>query len=217
MTSASLAERALAAIEATGVVAILRGDFLGEADALTDALLEGGVRVVEVPFHSAATTSLYRRMVVRGGSDLVSGFGTVTTQDQLSLAIDEGAAFIVAPNTDPDIVARAVAAGLLVMPGAFTPSEIVAATRAGAQAVKLFPADVLGERFVRGVRGPLPDVRLVPTGGVTVDLARAFRAAGAWAVGVGGPLVGSAGGSVDAAAVARQARAFVDVMRPRIA
>lgn len=214
MTPAAAAERSIAAIEATGVVAILRGDFLRHAEALTDALIEGGVQAVEVPFYGSLTLALYRKIVERSAGRLVTGFGTVTTREQLAIAIDEDAAFIVAPNTDPDLIARAVEQGLLIMPGAFTPSEIVTASRAGAQAVKLFPADVLGERFVRGVRGPLPDVRLVPTGGVTVELARAFNAAGAWAVGVGGPLVGNPTSRVDVTAVAANARAFINAMRP---
>lgn len=213
-TTSTAADRAIAAIEATGVVAILRGPFLANADALTAALVEGGIRAVEVPFGSSESVALYRRVKAEGSPGLATGFGTVTTIEQLRMAIGEGADFVVAPNTDPEIVTRAVESGLLIMPGAFTPSEIVAAVKAGAQAVKVFPGDVLGERFVRGVRGPLPDVRLVPTGGVTLDLARAFRAAGAWAVGVGGPLAGSGVVTRAPEQLVAAAREFVLVMRP---
>ena len=104
----------------------------------------------------------------------------------------------------------------MAIPGAFTPTEILRAHGVGAQAVKLFPADSLGPRFVRAFRAPVPDLALVPTGGVTLELAKEFREAGAWAVGLGSPLVG---GGADAAddwrdALARRARAFAAVMRP---
>jgi 2-dehydro-3-deoxyphosphogluconate aldolase/(4S)-4-hydroxy-2-oxoglutarate aldolase len=151
------------------------------------------------------------------------GVGTVMTVEDVTRACDEGASFIVSPIVDPDVIGAALDLGLAPVPGAFTPTEAVMASRLGAPAIKLFPADALGPAFVAGVRAPLPDLKFVPTGGVTLDLAREFARAGAWAVGVGSPLLSAFGAGDgdrdsdgDRNALTARAAEFVRAMRPHL-
>ena len=144
---------------------------------------------------------------------LAIGAGTVLSIDAARLALDAGATFLVMPHTDTELVGWAAARGVPTLPGAATPSEVLAAWRAGAAAVKVFPASVLGPAFIRESMGPFPDIPLVPSGGVTAATAPDFIRAGAVAVGVGSWLVGDpAPGGVTA-----RARQVVDaVARARI-
>src|SRR5205085_3252039 len=120
------------------------------------------------------------------------GAGTVRTVDDVEAAVDAGAVYLVSPHTDPALCARAGQLGAAYLPGAFTPTEIVAAWSAGAAAVKLFPARLGGPRYLRDIREPLPDIPIVPTGGVSAENAAEWFAAGAVAVGAGGSLIGDA-------------------------
>ena len=117
------------------------------------------------------------------------GAGTVLDPETARAAILAGAEFVVAPNTNPDVIRLCRRYDKLVMPGAFTPTEILAAWEAGADVVKVFPAEVVGPAFFRAMRGPLPQVKLMPTGGVDLTTAAEFLAAGAVCLGVGGQLV----------------------------
>jgi 2-dehydro-3-deoxyphosphogluconate aldolase/(4S)-4-hydroxy-2-oxoglutarate aldolase len=121
--------------------------------------------------------------------DCAVGAGTVLSRDQLAAARRTGADFAVAPIVDPALVREATAAGMPFVPGALTPTEIATAWSAGATFVKLFPATAVGPAFVRELRGPMPDVELIPTGGVDAESARAFLDAGAAAVGIGSAIV----------------------------
>lgn len=195
------------------VVAILRGDFGGGDDAIAGALASRGVTSLELTIDSPDALARIARLADRQRGRMAIGAGTVLTPEQAVAAADAGASFIVSPNRDRAVIQSAVAAGLVALPGCQTPSEIVEAMAAGAQAVKLFPAEVLGPTFLRALRGPLPGLRLVPTGGVTPALAAEYRAAGAWAVGVGSDLVGRGGtGIVDTAGIGQRAAAFVEAM-----
>jgi 2-dehydro-3-deoxyphosphogluconate aldolase/(4S)-4-hydroxy-2-oxoglutarate aldolase len=120
------------------------------------------------------------------------GAGTVLSIDAAQRALDAGATFLVMPHTDPELIAWAAGRGVPTLPGAFTPTEVLSAWRAGAAAVKLFPSSVAGPAFVRECLGPFPDIPLVPSGGVTAESAAELIRAGAVAVGVGGWLVGDA-------------------------
>jgi 2-dehydro-3-deoxyphosphogluconate aldolase/(4S)-4-hydroxy-2-oxoglutarate aldolase len=134
--------------------------------------------------------------------------GTVLTADEVDRAVDAGARFVVSPSVVPEVIEAAQRHGIASYPGALTPTEIHTAWRAGATAVKLFPAGTLGPSYLTAVRAPLPDVPLVPTGGVDVEAVGAWLDAGAVAVGLGGPLIGDAlkpGGDLDA--LAERARA----------
>lgn len=178
-------------IRAGGVIAIGRGLPAERLIRIGDGLVAGGVGAFEVTLNSpdalAGIETLARRF---GPAELLIGAGTVLTIDGALRALDAGARFIVMPTMDPAIIETLAARGVPAFPGALTPTEILSAWRAGAAAVKLFPASAVGPAFVRELRGPLPEIPIVPTGGVTVETAPAFIAAGAIAVGMGSWLSG---------------------------
>ena len=185
-----------AEISAGGVIAIGRRLELSSILQVADALVAGGVRAFEVTLNSPDALAAISALVQRhSDGTLLVGAGTVFDIAGATAAVEAGARFLVSPHTDVELVRWAVAQKIPIFPGAFTPSEILAAWRAGASAVKLFPASAVGASYVREMRGPLDGVPLIPTGGVTADNASAFIAAGAVALGVGSWL--TAGGSVD--------------------
>lgn len=193
-----------------GVVAIGRHVAAESAPLVAAALAEGGVRSFELTLNEPETDalrSIEAAAHVAPGLGLEIGAGTVLSIDAAERAHAAGATFLVMPHLDVDLVGWAAARGIPAFPGCATPTEVLAAWRAGAAAVKLFPASVLGPAFVRELRGPFPEIPLVPTGGVSLESAPAFIAAGAVAVGMGGWLLG--GGSVDTAGIVRRARQIV--------
>jgi 2-dehydro-3-deoxyphosphogluconate aldolase / (4S)-4-hydroxy-2-oxoglutarate aldolase len=183
-------------ITGPGVLAIARHLDPVKVPATCEALLRGGIRAFELTLNAPESTALKAlTAAVRWseGSGIVVGAGTVLSMESARRAIDAGAAFLVAPHLDTEVVVWAARDGIPMLPGAATPTEVLAAWRAGATAVKVFPASTLGPSFVRELRGPLPDVPLLPTGGVTVGNAAAYIEAGAVAVGIASWLFG--GGS----------------------
>jgi len=187
-----------------GVVAIGRRIDAAHVAAIVDGLSGGGVRAVELTLNEPEADALRAiEAAVRhaAGSGVVIGAGTVLSIEAAGRALDAGATFLVMPHTDPVLVAWAAARGVAAFPGASTPTEILTAWRAGAAAVKLFPASVLGPAFMREFSGPFPDIPLVPTGGVTVETAGDYIRAGAVAVGLGSWLIGDG----EPAGVARRA------------
>ncbi len=179
------------AIAAGRVIAIGRGLPADRLERIAEGLAAGGVHAFEVTLNSpdalAGIAVLARRFAPE---TLLIGAGTVLTLDAAEAALDAGAAFIVMPTLDVTIVEALAGRDVPVFPGAFSPTEILAAWRAGAAAVKLFPASTAGPTFLRELRGPLPEIPIVPTGGVTIATAPAFIAAGAVAVGMGSWLAG---------------------------
>jgi 2-dehydro-3-deoxyphosphogluconate aldolase/(4S)-4-hydroxy-2-oxoglutarate aldolase len=176
-----------------GVVAIARRVTAETAPPVADALVEGGVLAFEITLNEPVAGALRAiESVAARAPGLAIGAGTVLSIEAAKLAIDAGARFLVMPHIDPELVAWAAARGVPTLPGAFTPTEILAAWRARAAAVKLFPASVAGPAFVRECLGPFPEIPLVPSGGVTVQSAGDFIRAGAVAVGVGSWLIGDA-------------------------
>lgn len=171
------------------IIAILRGDFKSREVEIVAALLEAGVTAVEMTLNSPGAIEGIARLVKQFGSRAAIGAGTVLRIEEVQKVADVGAAFVVSPNRNIRVIGATKSKGLVSIPGCFTPSEAVEAVEAGADAVKLFPALALGPSGVKAIRGPLPDIRLVPTGGVDPDAARRYFAAGAWAVGVGSELV----------------------------
>jgi 2-dehydro-3-deoxyphosphogluconate aldolase/(4S)-4-hydroxy-2-oxoglutarate aldolase len=159
---------------------------------LVDELAESGARAFEITFDSPSAAdylvAVRERLAARTAGAFVVGAGTVVSAELLESARAAGADFAVAPLFDPLLVRRSVEHGLPFVPGAFTPSEIAAAWAAGATFVKLFPASAVGPSFVRELRGPMPEVELVPTGGIDGSNAAAFLEAGAVAVGIGSAL-----------------------------
>ena len=176
-----------------GVVAIARNLTEESVRDVADGLLRGGVRAFELTLNDPEDEALDAlRAAARhaDGTALDIGAGTVLTLEAAERAVDAGATFLVSPHVDTELIEWAVERAIPFMPGAFTPTEILAAWRAGAAAVKLFPASVAGPAFVREFRGPFPHIGLLPTGGVTVDTAPDFIRAGAVAVGLGSWLIG---------------------------
>jgi 2-dehydro-3-deoxyphosphogluconate aldolase / (4S)-4-hydroxy-2-oxoglutarate aldolase len=170
------------------VIAIVRGHAPAAIAAVADGLVAAGVGTVEVTLDSPDALASIAALVARGG--LAVGAGTVRTPAEAEAAVAAGAAFLVAPHLDAAVVACAVALGVPALPGALSPTEIVAAWEAGASAVKVFPAGPLGASYVAAIRQPLREIPLVPTGGIDAANARAFLDSGALALGVGGWLTG---------------------------
>ncbi len=153
------------------------------------ALADGGVTVVEITMSVPNALDVVRRVREALGDRVLLGAGTVLDPETARAALLAGAEYLVAPTLNLDVIRLCQRYDKLVMPGAFTPTEILTAWEAGADIVKVFPADVVGPAFFKALRGPLPQVRLMPTGGVDLTTAATFLAAGACCLGVGGQLV----------------------------
>lgn len=197
-------------LQTTRVLAVMRAPSADSALRAADALVAGGVTGLEITYSTPDAPGVIRQLAERYGDKIYLGAGTVTTAEQAKQAADAGAAFLVSPGTRPDLTAVMKATGLVVMTGALTPSEVMAATEYGADVVKIFPASLGGPGYLRSLRGPFPDVPLMPTGGVTPDNIDAWFAAGAIAVGAGSDLVSSADLASDRYdEVERKARLFM--------
>jgi 2-dehydro-3-deoxyphosphogluconate aldolase / (4S)-4-hydroxy-2-oxoglutarate aldolase len=191
MTRSDITQR----IEQHGVVAVIRIKEPDRLRAVIDALAAGGVRALEVTMTVPRAIELIAEIAPTLPTEFLLGAGTVLDAGTAARAIDAGARFIVSPVYRQSVVATCHARDVPAMPGCLTPTEILGAWEAGADIVKVFPATTLGPGYLKDVRAPLPDVKLMPTGGVTIDNAGDWIKAGAVAVGVGSALV-------DAAAVA---------------
>ncbi len=207
-------QQTLSQIEAGRVVAILRGDFGGREHEMVAAMIDGGLTAVEVTLNSPDALVKIAKLAALFGARCAVGAGTVLTPLEVNQVADAGGTFIVSPNCDPRVIAATKQRRMISLPGAFTPTEIVTAMEAGADAVKVFPATTLGPGYIKAVRAPLSDARLIPTGGVTPEMAEAYRAAGAWAVGVGSELLGQEIlADASFATLRDRAAAFVQAMR----
>lgn len=200
----------LARLTSPPVIAILRAASAARLPDLCEVIYASGIRVLEFTFTTPGALDAMAETRRRLPADAVLGTGTVMTVADVDASVDAGADFMVSPVTLPELLRRASASGLPYFPGAVTPTEIITAWRAGAVAVKISPCGpVGGAAYVRAVRAPMPDIPLMPTGGIGVDEVGDYLAAGAVAVGIGGPLQGDAalpGGDLDALAKrARQA------------
>jgi 2-dehydro-3-deoxyphosphogluconate aldolase / (4S)-4-hydroxy-2-oxoglutarate aldolase len=196
-----------------GVVAIARNLRPESVQGVADGLLAGGVRAFELTLNAPEADALEALEAAAGhaaGTGLDIGAGTVLSIDAAKRAIDAGARFLVMPHTDAAIVDWAAERGIPAIPGAFTPTEVLAAWRAGAAAVKLFPASVAGPAFIREIHGPFPEIPILPTGGVTDETATEFIRAGAIAVGLGGWLIGDGNPTRIAERAATVVRAVAD-------
>jgi 2-dehydro-3-deoxyphosphogluconate aldolase/(4S)-4-hydroxy-2-oxoglutarate aldolase len=179
----------LEAVMRTGVVAVVRVDDATGLVPLAEALREGGVLHTEITMTVPGALRAIEATVSQLGDDVFIGAGTVLDAVTARLAINAGASFVVAPSFDPDVVAMARRYGVMVVPGCLTPNEIVQAWTAGADVVKLFPGRVATPGYFSDLRGPLPQVRLMPTGNVDLKTTPEYIKAGAVAVGVGKALV----------------------------
>jgi len=190
------------------VIAILRADSAARFAEVAATLLDAGVSAVEFTLSTPGALDALRECAGLG-----FGAGTVLTPEAAAHAVDAGAAYLITPAVCADVIAEGSALGVPVIAGAFTPTEILAAWRAGATMVKVFPALVGGPDYVRAVRAPLPHIPLVPTGGVGIAEATAYLAAGATAVGMGSPLVGDACAGGSLAALRERAAELAELLR----
>jgi len=212
MTTAANTRRAAttAAIEALGIVAVIRMKDPAKLRAVVDALAAGGVRALEVTMTVPRAVDLIRELAPTMPAGFLLGAGTVIDGDTARAVIDAGATFVVGPVLRPDVIRACHERDVPAMPGCFSPTEILAAHDMGADIVKVFPATCLGPQYIKDVRAPLPQVKLMPTGGVTLENAGDWIKAGAAAVGVGSALVdGKAIDRGDFDAIAANARRLV--------
>ena len=190
-------ETDLQRVLAGGLVAVVRAPDASHLVEVIAALAEGGVGVAEVTLTVLGALDVLKAAKAKLGDRVLLGAGTVLDPETARAALLAGAEFIVSPTLNFDVIRLCKRYDKLVFPGAFTPTEILAAWEAGADVVKVFPAEVLGPAYFKAVRGPLPQIRLMPTGGVDLNTAGEFLRAGACCLGVGSQLV-------DPKAVARQ-------------
>ncbi len=176
-------------IERSGIVAILRTEHAALLADVAEALVAGGVDCLEITFTVPRAHKVLEVVADQLGDRAVVGAGTVLDPETARIALLAGAQFIVAPNTNVEVIRLCRRYDKLIMPGALTPTEVLAAWEAGADIVKIFPCDMLGPGHLRALRGPYPQVRMMPTGGVTLETVGAFLEAGAFALGVGTKLV----------------------------
>jgi 2-dehydro-3-deoxyphosphogluconate aldolase / (4S)-4-hydroxy-2-oxoglutarate aldolase len=172
-----------------GVVAVIRMKDAGKLRAVIDAIAEGGVRAIEVTMSVPGAVGLIAQLAPVLPSSILFGAGTVTDAATARAVIDAGAQYIVSPVFRREVIDVCHERGIAVAPGCFTPTEILDAHEYGADLVKVFPATALGPSYIKDIRAPLPQVRLMPTGGVTLDNAGDWIRAGAIAVGVGSALL----------------------------
>jgi 2-dehydro-3-deoxyphosphogluconate aldolase / (4S)-4-hydroxy-2-oxoglutarate aldolase len=179
-------------IEQLGVVAVIRMKDPANVRAVVDALVAGGVRALEVTMTVPRAIELIRELAPTMPAGFLLGAGTVTDADTARAVVDAGASFIVGPVFRAEVIAACHERDVPAIPGCFSPTEILDAHEAGADIIKVFPATALGPQFIKDVRAPLPHVKLMPTGGVTLENAGDWIRAGAVAVGIGSALVDAA-------------------------
>ena len=213
-------EQVLARIQEEKLVAILRGVPMDRIDGVVGALVRGGVRILEFTFDHAepdcvkANAEKIRRTVEKFGDQVLVGGGTTLTVEEVEAAHNAGACLMISPNVDEAVIRRARELDMVAMPGALTPTEIVAAYNMGADIVKLFPAGELGLGYIKAVRGPLKHIPMSAVGGVKPENVSEYLDAGVCGFGVGGPLVlAKAVKSGDDAAIEERARAFTDAIK----
>jgi len=176
-------------LTAAPIVPILRKVPYEKSAAIVSALIEGGVTSIEVTMESDRAEEIIAETVHAYGNRVLVGAGTVLNVDDCRRAIEAGAQFIVTPALDEEVVTYAVEHGVPIIPGVFTPSEMMRAMKLGAEAIKLFPASVVGPAFIKDVKGPLSHIPIMTTGGITLETAADYIGAGAAAVGTGSALL----------------------------
>jgi 2-dehydro-3-deoxyphosphogluconate aldolase / (4S)-4-hydroxy-2-oxoglutarate aldolase len=201
-------------LERVGLIPVLRAKSSSQAHAVVQALIKGGVTVVEVTMTVPGAIDLLRELKAEYGSELLLGSGTVTTAAQARATIEAGAEFVVSPSLHLDVIAATRAAGKVSVPGALTPTEVITAWNAGADYVKIFPCSAMGgASYLKALLAPFPHLQLIPTGGVSLDTAETFFKAGARALGVGSDLVNLA--AIEAGrpeTITDTARAYLEVV-----
>lgn len=208
-----MADDRLARIEACGVVAVVRLDDLVDAVPLAYALVDGGIEIIEFTLTNPRAIDAIKTVKAALGTRCLVGAGSVVTAEQVEMVGDAGAAFVVSPVCSQVVIMTSRSLGMLVIPGAYTPTEIQYAWELGASVVKVFPARSLTPHYIKDVLAPLPHLRLMPTGGIDLANAEDYIGAGAFAIGVGGSLIDKdCVASRDWATLSKRAHAFVEVI-----
>jgi 2-dehydro-3-deoxyphosphogluconate aldolase/(4S)-4-hydroxy-2-oxoglutarate aldolase len=201
-------------IERVGLIPVLRAKSVAQGRAVVDAMIAGGITIVEVTMTVPGAIDLLKELQKAYGSELLLGSGTVTTADQAQATIDAGAEFVVSPSLHPDVIRVTKTNKKISCPGALTPTEVITAWNAGADYVKIFPCSAVGgASYLKSLLAPFPHLKLIPTGGVTLQTAESFIKAGARALGVGSDLVNLA--AIDAGHaenITETARAYLKVL-----
>lgn len=209
-----MSETTAQTIERVGLIPVLRARNAAQAHAVVKAMIAGGVTVVEVTMTVPGAVDLLAELKREYAGQLLLGSGTVTTAQQAEDTIEAGAEFVVSPSFHPEVIAMTKARKKLSIPGALTPTEVITASRAGADYVKIFPCSAVGgASYLKSLLAPFPHLKLIPTGGVTVQTAESFLSAGARALGVGSDLVNLA--AIDAGTpetITETARAYLKVI-----
>jgi 2-dehydro-3-deoxyphosphogluconate aldolase/(4S)-4-hydroxy-2-oxoglutarate aldolase len=205
----------LSALREVGIIPVIRADSADAAKAVVEALVEAGLNVAEITMTVPRAIDAIASVAKHFGDKVLVGAGTVTDAETAKRAVDAGAEFIVTPCLVPAVIEAAHGADVAVLPGALTPTEVFDAFRLGGDMIKVFPAqNIGGASYLRALRGPFPQIPLVPTGGVTLDNVREMFDAGAAAVGVGSELVSKdALARRDYAAISTLATQFLAAVR----
>lgn len=182
-------KRITTSIQEYGVIAVIRMKDGDRVKKVVEAILAGGVHVIEITMTVPNAASIIESLQKDNDGSIIIGAGTVTDSGNAVRVIESGAQYVVTPILDIAIIATCFEHNVLPIPGCYTPTEIHMARKSGADLVKLFPAASLGPNFIKDIRGPFPDFKLIPTGGVTVDNVGSWIAAGAAAVGIGSDLL----------------------------
>lgn len=182
----------LSRIKQCGIVPVLRGKDTDKVLKAVQATLAGGVDIIEITFTVPGAVDIIKELSSKMKHTAVVGAGTVLSTKNAEDAIKAGAEFIVSPNVDTDVIETAKKYNKPCMPGAFSPTEVHSAWEKGADIIKVFPASVLGPGYLKALKGPFPDIQLMPTGGVDLENAGKFLEAGAVCLAVGGKLIDKA-------------------------
>jgi 2-dehydro-3-deoxyphosphogluconate aldolase/(4S)-4-hydroxy-2-oxoglutarate aldolase len=198
-----------------GIVPVVRASSAAEARTAAECVCKGGIPIVEITMTVPGAIEVIRELTKDASSELLVGAGTVLNPAVAQLCIEAGAQFLVSPGFNAHTVSLAKAEGRLIMAGALTPTEVIAAWEAGADFVKVFPCgQVGGAKYIKALKGPLPDVPMVPTGGVNLATAAEFLEAGAAALGIGGELVHPEGlRSGNTELIVENARKFLAIVK----
>ena len=198
-------------VKELGLLAVLRGPSEEKTVRAVDALVAGGVKGIEITFSTPKAQDVVSTLVKKYGDEILVGMGTLTQPEHIRMALDNGTKFIVSPMFDPSLTEDFVKSGLLSMVGCFTPSEVFQAYKLGADVIKIFPGQLAGPKYIKDLKGPFPDIPVMPTGGVDKDNVAEWFKVGVVAVGAGSSLCPkNLVMEEDYAKITKVARAFVE-------